>query len=91
MDPTKLKNASPLTGPFLEPRANPFHLPIRTSDEEGCARDTDCGGMFRKPYSGAFSDAIFGARFRRMVRFFRIGCFPTPSPSFGAILGKRYC
>ena len=32
----------------------------------------------------------FGARFRRMVRFFRMGCFPTPSPSFGAILGKRY-
>ena len=26
-----------------------------------------------------------------MVQFFHIGCFPTPSPSFGAILGKRCC
>ena len=30
-------------------------------------------------HGGPFFDAFFRARCRRMVRFFRIGCFPTPT------------
>ena len=78
MDPTKFKNGLPSQVHFEGHKPSHFICQVKRAMKKD-ARVMQIAAACSENHSGPFSDAFFRARCRRMVRFFRIGCFPAPT------------